>query len=178
MGLPGCGKTTVARRLQPLAPQLTVLSRDLVRHELFARPDYGADEKRAVFDELLSRAGSELAAGNDVLIDGMTFSHVAERERAAASAEAAGAAFLAVHCDCPVEVALARVRAQESAASAHPAGDRDEALVREVAARFEPVSPTAARLDMREDPERLASELQAFIDGARAGHPASTWRSP
>ena len=174
MGLPGCGKTTVARRLHLLAPQLTVLSRDLVRLELVAHPDYSADEKRAAFDELLSRAESELAGGHDVLIDGMTFSHVAEREKAAASAEAACAAFLLVHCDCPIEVVLARVRAQESVASAHPAGDRDEALVREVAGRFEPVSPTAARLDMRQDPARLVSQLRALIDGARAGRHAST----
>jgi predicted kinase len=167
MGLPGCGKTTVAQRLETLAPALTVLSRDLVRRELFAHPDYSADEKRAVFEELLRRAGSELADGRDVLIDGMTFSHAAEREQAAACAEAAGAGFLAVHCDCPLEVALARVRAGEPATVAHPAGDRDEALVREVAARFDPVGPTVARLDMREHPDRLAGQLRVFIEGVR-----------
>jgi predicted kinase len=176
IGLPGCGKTTVARRLHALAPQLVVLSRDLVRRELVAQPDYSAGEKRAVFDALLSRVAPELADGRDVLIDGMTFSHAAERDRAAASAEAAGAVFLAVHCDCPLEVALDRVRAQGKAAEAHPAGDRDEALVREVAARFEPVSSSVARLDMRNDPDRLAGELQALIDQAGAGRdpPTST----
>ena len=63
MGLPGCGKTTVARRLRTLAPQLTVLSRDLVRREMVAHPDYSAGEKRAVLDELLSRTRRELADG-------------------------------------------------------------------------------------------------------------------
>ena len=176
MGLPGCGKTTVARRLHALSPELIVLSRDVVRRELVAQPDYSAGEKRAVFYALLSRAGPELADGRDVLIDGMTFSRAAERENAAASAEAAGAVFLAVQCECPLEVALDRVRAQRKAAAAHPAGDRDEALVREVAARFEPVSSSAAHLDMCIDPDRLARELQALIDRAGAGRepPAST----
>jgi predicted kinase len=168
MGLPGCGKTTVARRLHAIAPQLIILSRDLVRRELFAHPDYSAGEKGDVFDELLSRAGRELSDGRDVLIDGMTFSHGAERERAAASAHEAGATFLMVHCDCPLEVALARVRAQAIGARAHPAGDRDEALVREVAARFDPISSTVARLDMRGDPEPLARELRALIE--QSGH--------
>ena len=174
IGLPGCGKTTVARRLHAFAPQLAVLSRDLVRLELVAKPDYSAGEKRAVFDALLSRAGAELTDGRDVLIDGMTFSRAAERERAAASAEAAGAVFLPVHCDCPLEVALDRVRAQGRAEAAHPAGDRDETLVREVAARFEPVSSSVARLDMRNDPERLAGELLALIDRAGAGRDPPT----
>lgn len=174
MGLPGCGKTTVVRQLQALAPQFTVLSRDLVRRELIAQPDYSAGEKRTVFDALLRRAGLELADGRNVLIDGMTFSRAAERERAAASAEAAGAVFLAVHCDCPLEVALERVRAQGKAAAAHPAEDRNEALVREVADRFEPVSSSVARLDMRGDPERLARELRALIDRAGAGREPPT----
>ena len=174
IGLPGCGKTTLARRLRSLAPQLTVLSRDLVRRELFAHPDYSTREKRAVLDEMLSRAVRQLSGGRNVLMDGMTFSRAAERERAAASAEAAGAVFLAVHCDCPLEVALARVRAQREAAAAHPAGDRDEALVREVAARFEPVSSNVPRLDMRDEPERLARELRALIDRAGAGRPPPT----
>lgn len=178
MGLPGCGKTTVAQRLRALVPGLTVLSRDLVRRELFADPDYGTEEKRAAFDELVGRAGRELSQQRDVLIDGMTFSRAAERERAAASAEAAGAAFLAVHCECPLDVALARVRAQREAAGTHPAGDRDEALVRKVAARFEPPGPTAARLDMRDDPQRLAHELRAFVEQARWPRPRATSRSP
>jgi predicted kinase len=167
MGLPGSGKTTLAQRVRALAPQLTVLSRDVIRRELFPRPDYSASEKHAVFAELLRCAGLELAAGRDVLIDGMTFSHTAERADAAKLAAAAGAAFLAVHCDCPVEVALERVRLEAAGATAHPAGDRNEALVREVAERFEPVSPEAERLDMRADPERLARELRALIEHAR-----------
>jgi predicted kinase len=174
MGLPGCGKTTIAQRLRVLAPHLVVLSRDLVRRELFAHPDYSAGEKRAVFDEMLRRAGRQLLAGRDVLIDGMTFSRAAERERAEACAEAAGAGFLAVHCDCPLEVALTRVRAQEEAAAGHPAGDRDEALVRQVAARFEPVGPTVPRLDMRDDAERLTGQLRALIDQARVRPETST----
>ena len=176
IGLPGCGKTTVARRLHAIAPQLVVLSRDLVRRELVVRPDYSAGEKRAVFEALLSRVASELADGRDVIIDGMTFSRAAERDRAAASAEAAGAVFLAVYCDCPLEVALDRVRAQGKAAAGHPAGDRDEALVREVAARFEPVSSSVARLDMRNGPDRLAGELGALIDRVGVGRdpPTST----
>jgi adenylate kinase family enzyme len=57
--------------------------------------------------------------------------------------------------------------------------ERVRALVREVAERFEPVSPEAERLDMRANPERLARELRALIDHARGtpiGPLASLWR--
>lgn len=139
-GLPGSGKTTLARFLAARFA-LTVIDRDRIRADLFPECSFSAAEKRtanaAVFDALQAQC----RAGRSSLLDGMTFSRERERERVRSIAGQHGFACLILWLDCPVEIAAARVSAQT-----HPAGDRDAALVREVAARFE--RPTdAVRID-------------------------------
>jgi len=166
MGLRGCGKTTLADHLAELAPRLHRLSRDEVRGQLFSSPDYSSAEKRAIFSELLDLAERELRAGRDVLIDGMTFSRASERERAKPAAEFAGAELMLVHCDCPLDVAVARVR-RDLAAGTHPAADRDEDAVRQSAAHFAPIPSNAFRLDMTRPGDELARELKVHIERER-----------
>ena len=51
-GLPGVGKTTVAKELAPLV-NAVILSTDKIRKELLSRPMYGWREKRLIYDVMI-----------------------------------------------------------------------------------------------------------------------------
>ncbi|GIW13690.1 MAG: hypothetical protein KatS3mg062_1129 [Tepidiforma sp.] len=67
-GLPGTGKTTLARRLAERLGAVHVES-DAVRRELFPEPAYTPEEHGAVFARVESLAAEALAAGRVVVVD-------------------------------------------------------------------------------------------------------------
>jgi predicted kinase len=67
-GLPGTGKTTLARAYAARYPVLH-LNSDIVRAELDLRGHYSPEDKAKVYAALLERAGTALRSGRDVLID-------------------------------------------------------------------------------------------------------------
>ena len=71
-----------------------------------------------------------------------------------------GFRFLALHLDCPVDIAQARIAAQ---AAVHAAGDRTPALVAKSAARFEALGPEAHRIDASRDPQTVCAEALATV---------------
>jgi len=81
-GLPGSGKTWLARLLRPCLDGVH-LQTDRIRRELFPIRHYTQEESQAVYRELRSRAAEALRAGQSVILDG-TF--LVARERAAAYA--------------------------------------------------------------------------------------------
>ena len=131
-GLPGTGKTHLARELESQTGAVR-LSRDEIRVELFSAPTYSEEEKAEAFEFMLFVAGYELTQGSDVILEGMPFSRRAERDAARKLADSLGAEFELVHCVCPEELALKRIAAQD-----HPAADRNASLYFEVKSRFEP----------------------------------------
>ena len=54
-GLPGVGKTTVAKGLAPLI-NAVVLATDKIRKELFSKPMYGQRERRLIYDVMILMA--------------------------------------------------------------------------------------------------------------------------
>ncbi len=67
-GLPGAGKTTLARAYASRYPVLH-LNSDIVRAELDLRGHYTPEDKARVYAALLERAETALRSGQDVLID-------------------------------------------------------------------------------------------------------------
>ena len=67
-GLPGSGKTTLAKAL---SKRLGAghLSSDVLRRELFPNPTYSEDEKKAVYSGMALRAGKLLSEGRSVVAD-------------------------------------------------------------------------------------------------------------
>ena len=130
MGLPGSGKSALAARL--VTRGFALIDRDAIRAQLFPECAFTHAEKQAANQAVLEALRAHCIAGRESLLDGMTFGRRSEREAVRAIAAEHGFRFIALWLDCPVEVAAARVAAQP-----HPAADRDPALVREVAARFE-----------------------------------------
>ncbi|MEO7323701.1 MAG: AAA family ATPase [Dokdonella sp.] len=143
MGLPGAGKSTVARAIERELGMRRVC-RDAIRAAMFPRCDHSYVEKRAAFRSVLLALEINCALDASSVIDGMTFSRRDDYERVATLATERGADVLPLLIECTP--ALARKRVANDLLE-HPAGDRQPGLVDEVAARFEVPPGHAVRID-------------------------------
>lgn len=152
-GLPGAGKSTLAARLAA-ATRWSILDRDQIRAEM--HPGDASDEAREAADRvLLRRVGSGVRAAMNLIVDGKSFARAADRARLEEEIDDAGGECQWCWLDLPEDLAIERICSGQM----HPAPDRDTALVRAVAARFEPLPDPAWRLDARLPPEELAQML-------------------
>lgn len=145
-GLPGTGKSTVARAAAgPL--DATVLRSDVVRKRLAGHAPtdrlVAADEQGiyapaasdAVYAALLAEASGILAEGRSVIVDA-AFAAAARRAPFRTAAERQGCRFVCVHVHAPEPIVLERL--ERRAADATEASDADAEVYRNFAARFEP----------------------------------------
>jgi predicted kinase len=157
-GLPGAGKSTLATGLSRMTGW-PVLDRDALRAE--AWPDRPAAEVRDAADALLRRRiGSGIRAGLCLIVDGKSWARATDRAALAEAVEEAGGRLKWVELLIDIDTAKARLR--ESAA-AHPADDRDEALVDVVHARMEPMPADCWQLDAKQSAERLLQDCLAHL---------------
>lgn len=115
-GLPGVGKTTVARRIAERA-DATILRTDAVRKELFSDPDYTDEENAAVYAELLSRAADVLREDGTIVLDA-TFAESSNREDARAVAEELDVPFELVKVECASDVVEERIQQRDGLSDA------------------------------------------------------------
>ena len=137
-GLPGTGKTTLARELARRA-QGAVLSKDEMRAALFSPEDieYSVEQDDFVMEVMLQGARYLLQKTPDrkVYLDGRTFSHRYQIDRVLEFARELGQPWTILECTCSDE--SARVRLDLAPDPSHPAHNRNFALYLEVKARFE-----------------------------------------
>jgi aminoglycoside phosphotransferase family enzyme/predicted kinase len=120
-GLPGSGKSSVARELARRLPA-AVHASDAARKELAGRAAwerlpaeaYAPERTAQVYAELRRRASASLAQGLHTLLDA-TFLAPEQRAAAADLARACGAAFAMIDCWCPETVARERIAARAAA---------------------------------------------------------------
>lgn len=145
-GLPGTGKSTLARALAERTGW-TVLRSDVVRKELAGIPvgtaapsGFGTglyrDERVAeTYAELVERARSLLGAGESVIIDA-SFGSERQRQLARRLADAARAELVELRCTAPVAVADERIRARQAAGTDE--SDADPEIAARLAAAADP----------------------------------------
>jgi predicted kinase len=160
VGLPGAGKSTLAESLARQLPGARVLDKDKVRHVLFDPCDYTTAERDVVFAAMLDAARYHLGRDRIVIFDGLTFSRRSQVAAAEAVAHDAGAFVAVIVCDVPVEVAIARVETADD----HLAANRDDQLVRRVAAEMEEPAGDYLTLDMTGDRAQLAAQAMGYVE--------------
>ncbi len=162
-GLPGTGKSTLARAL---AQELhgVVLSKDTVRAALFPGPltDYTREQDDLCFNMVLD-AAHYLATRNRtelIFLDGRSFSRSEQIEQAVQAASRAGCAWRILHTRCPDAIAEARLIAD---AATHPATNRSVELYREIKVRFKAIEYPHLGIDTSQSLELCVRQGIAWI---------------
>jgi aminoglycoside phosphotransferase family enzyme/predicted kinase len=171
-GSPGTGKSTVAAGLADRLGAV-LLSSDVVRDDLVPRTTPGVVDEpgtgryapravRAVYDGLLGRAAALLAGGESVVLDA-SWSDADRRGDARSVAGATASVLTEVHCDCPADVAAARIRHR-----LRLGGGASEATVEvaEVLRRASAPWPQATVVDTTSDPADTLARAEAVVRAA------------
>jgi len=171
-GLPGVGKSFVARRLAERVDAFHLLT-DSIRKQLlgipvgqrrfdgYGRGIYQGDIRRRTYAEMYRRAGVFLRAGHSVILDA-TFLHEDARQQCRDIASRAGAPVLFVLADCPEKTVRQRLRRR---ARAYSFSDADLSVYKGMKARFKPPRPGGdiVRIDTREPVRRSLARIERAL---------------
>jgi adenylylsulfate kinase len=140
-GLPGTGKTTLARELAGRT-QGALLSKDDIRAALFAPQDieYSVTQDDFVMEIMLEAARYALRSAHTrrIFLDGRPFSRRYQVDRVLEFARELAQPWSIIECICSDESARRRLDVQPDAS--HPAHNRSFALYLEVKSHFEDIT--------------------------------------
>jgi predicted kinase len=140
-GLPGTGKTTLARHLAEHTGG-TVLGKDEIRASIFppAGIEYSTAQDDGVMGVMIQAARVLLIKepALHIFFDGRTFSRRYQIERVLDLARELGQPFRIIECVCSDE--SARRRLEDLPDPSHPAKNRTFALYQDVKGYFEPIT--------------------------------------
>ena len=139
-GLPGVGKTTVARELAPLVNGV-ILSTDKIRKELFSRPMYGWRERRLIYDVMVLIAKYLDKAGINCILDA-TFTRELSRHEIKEKIGLAGKDFQIIECICTEDIVILRLRHRK-----HDYSDADFSVYKKMKRIYEPVKEAHITID-------------------------------
>ena len=107
-GLPGVGKTTLARSVASRTGA-TILSSDKIRKELIKYPTYTRAEGRLIYEVLMLLTKYLTDVGIDCIVDA-TFNRERSRKEVGNRLCSNNVQLYVIECTCPEEVVLERLR--------------------------------------------------------------------
>jgi len=167
IGLPGAGKSVVARALEDQFG-LRRICRDAIRQAMFPLCSYSFAEKRAAFRALLVALEVNCLLGESSVLDGVTFSRRRDLLRVDAVIRRYGFTPVPIYLDCPPEVARARI-ADDVRNNRHLARDRTPEVVTEVLVRFDAPPPSALVIDATLPPAQMCRVAVEAVMAIRDG---------
>lgn len=170
IGLPGAGKTVVARALEDQLG-LRRVCRDAIRHAMFPRCAYSFAEKRAAFRAQLLALEINCMLGESSVLDGVTFTRRRDLMRVDAAIRRYGFTPIPIYLECPPDVARARIAADVEN-DRHLARDRTPDVVTEVLSRFDPPPPNALVIDARKPAAEVCRLAVDAVSALRGTKPA------
>jgi adenylylsulfate kinase len=166
-GLPGTGKTTLARELAHRTKG-ALLSKDEIRAALFSPEDieYSVKQDDFVMEIMLEAARFLLQKDppRKILLDGRTFSRRYQIDRVLKFASELTQPWTIIECICSEESARRRLDLEPD--PAHPAHNRTFALYLELKARFEPITHAKTTINTDQPLERCVEQALAAITAA------------
>lgn len=154
-GLPGTGKSFLARRLAEALP-FVIIESDVVRKILFPQPLYTAQESRWVHRTCHALMARLLKRGVRVIYDATNLIEY-HRELVYRIAQKAGARLVVVKTVASEEVVRERLRARQE--EARELSDADWRVYRRMASRQEQVSHPHLVIDTSEDLEEAVAKV-------------------
>lgn len=151
-GLPGVGKTTLAKDLAPLL-NAVVLSTDKIRKELISYPTYSKWERRLIYDVMLLLAKYLHDAGMNCILDA-TFNRERSRREVKNKLALDSSQLYIVECICPEDVVIARLQARKDGYS-----DADISTYRKMKKIYEPVRERHITADTTKPSKNNAKEI-------------------
>ncbi len=162
-GLPGTGKTTLARKLAHRT-EGALLSKDEIRAVLFSPEhiEYSVKQDDFVMEVMIEAARYLLqkTPTRKVFLDGHTFSRRYQIDRVLKFADELAQPWTIIECTCSEESARRRL---EVADPSHPANNRTFALYLEVKARFEPITYSKTTINTDQSLEQCTEQALAAI---------------
>jgi predicted kinase len=164
-GLPGTGKSTVARAL---AERLkgAVLDKDIIRAALFAPSHIEYSREQDDFcQEIMQQAAAYLLGKNPslhVILDGRTFSRRYHRERVFEFCSRLGTRWAILECVCSEQIALRRLE-EAALEQKHPAMNRTPELYHQIQKVWEPIERRKLVIDTGDSLDSCAERAEQYL---------------
>jgi predicted kinase len=164
-GLPGTGKTTLARELAGRTSG-RLLSKDEIRHAIFAAAEieYSSRQDDFCVQIMLETAAYLLRQdpARIVFLDGRPFSRRYQIENVLAAADSLHQPWRILECVSSEETARRRLE-EHAAGRGHPAANRDFQLYLDVRSRFEAISLPKTVMHTDEPLEKCVAQALAAL---------------
>ena len=171
IGLPGAGKTTVARRIAGRFP-LLVLESDELRRDLIPVPDYSQAESTRLFVAMHRLIAGLLARGVPVLLDATNLVE-AHREPLRRLAREAGAKLVLVLVQAAPQVVRERLSRRLGTGLPRAGSEADWSVYLRMRETFEPVRGRHHTVDTAMDTwpvlDQIVEELEGWVRGGARG---------
>ena len=169
-GLPGTGKTTLARELARRTSG-RVLSKDEFRHAIFLPEEieYSSRQDDFCLELMLQTAGYLLSRDRErfIFLDGRPFSRHYQIENVLRVAASLQQRWRILECVCSEETVRRRLE-RDTDQRTHPAGNRDFQLFLQVKNRFEAITFPKTVIDTDQDAEVCIREALKGLEVATA----------